>query len=346
MVKNDCYKSGRKIKPRGIMIHSTATPGVMAAAWFSRWNKSYQAGEMSRQVCVHAFVDDGEVWQYLPWNHRGWHSGGAANNTHIGIEMCEPGGFTYGKGSVMVGYAPAVHERYFRAVWKNTVSLCVMLCRMYGLTEKEILCHSEGRARGIASNHGDVMHWFPKHGENMDRFRLAVRRELASGHPGDIGGGSGAGGGGTQLLEGAQDGATSQMAVAVASQPEGKGKAAAVATKLVKQPDQQPVAQQDLKQAAKESSQSTNSKVPSIAVGDVIEVLVEARTYYPGGPTIPNWVKTSCFHRVIQVTSQGRKVMRGGAECVLLGKRIDRKSGVETDGIMTWIDRRNVKKRG
>ena len=67
MTRNDCYTAGRKITPKGIMVHSTATPGVMAADWFSRWNKSYKAGEINRQVCVHAFLDDKEVWQYLPW---------------------------------------------------------------------------------------------------------------------------------------------------------------------------------------------------------------------------------------------------------------------------------------
>jgi len=65
MTRNDCYTAGRKITPKGIMVHSTAVPGVMAAEWFSRWNKSYKAGEINRQVCVHAFVDDKEVWQYL-----------------------------------------------------------------------------------------------------------------------------------------------------------------------------------------------------------------------------------------------------------------------------------------
>ena len=35
MTRNDCYTAGRKITPKGIMVHSTATPGVMAADWFS-----------------------------------------------------------------------------------------------------------------------------------------------------------------------------------------------------------------------------------------------------------------------------------------------------------------------
>jgi len=179
MTRNDCYTAGRKITPKGIMVHSTAVPGVMATEWFSRWNRSYKAGEINRQVCVHAFVDDKEVWQYLPWDHRGWHAGGSGNDTHIGFEICEPAGFSYKSGSVMVGYDAAKQEDYFRKVWQNAVELCVMLCREYGLNENDIICHSEGYKLGIASNHADVMHWFPRHGESMDTFRAAVKAGLA-----------------------------------------------------------------------------------------------------------------------------------------------------------------------
>lgn len=266
MTGNDCYQAGRKITPKGIMVHSTATPGVMAADWFSRWNKSYQAGEINRQVCVHAFVDDKGVWQYLPWNHRGWHAGGAANNTHIGFEICEPGGFSYGRGSAMVGYDVSKNESYFRKAWRNAVDLCVMLCETYGLTERDIICHSEGYKKGIASNHSDVMHWFPKHGETMEFFRAAVKAELNK-----------------------------------TSVP----------------------------------SNATND----IEVGDVVEVKSSTSNYYPGGATIPNWVKTDSYHKVIQIVSNGKPVIKGGKPCVLLGKKVNKKTGKETAGIMSWIDK-------
>ena len=38
---------------------------------------------------------------------------------------------------------------------------------------------SEGHKLGIASNHGDVLHWFPKHGKSMDDFRADVKAKLA-----------------------------------------------------------------------------------------------------------------------------------------------------------------------
>ena len=261
MTRNDCYTAGRKINPKGIMIHSTATPGVMAADWFSRWNKSFKAGEINRQVCVHAFLDDKEVWQYLPWDHRGWHAGGAANNTHIGFEICEPGGFSYSSGANMVDYDVAKNERYFRKAWQNAVELCVLLYGMYGLTDKDIIDHSEGNKRGIASNHADVMHWFPKHGESMDSFRVAVKAEL------------------TKATSDAMD----------------------------------------------------------IQVNDIVEIKASTARYYPGGPAIPSWVKRT-YHKVTQTTSSGKVVMRGGKSCVLLGRKVDKTTGKESAGIMTWVD--------
>ena len=41
-----------------------------------------------------------------------------------------------------------------------------------------VICHSEGHKRGIASNHADVMHWFPKHGKSMDTFRKDVNAAM------------------------------------------------------------------------------------------------------------------------------------------------------------------------
>jgi hypothetical protein len=95
---------------------------------------------------------------------RGWHAGGSANNTHIGFEICEDG---------------LTDASYFSAVYKEAVELCVYLCKQYNLTEKDIICHCEGYKLGIASNHGDVMHWFPRHGKSMGTFRADVKAGLS-----------------------------------------------------------------------------------------------------------------------------------------------------------------------
>ena len=177
LTNNNCYKAGKTIKVKGIMVHSTGANNPWLKRYLpndgkigtnpygNHWNVPLPGGI---QVCVHAFIgklSDGSIatYQTLPWNHRGWHAGGSANNTHIGFEICEDG---------------LSDSTYFNAVYKEAVELCAYLCKEYGLTEKDIICHSEGCKKGIASNHGDVMHWFPKHGKSMDTFRADVKKLL------------------------------------------------------------------------------------------------------------------------------------------------------------------------
>lgn len=179
-VNNPCFKTGRSIVPKGIMVHSTGAnnptlkryvgpdDGLLGKNLYNNhWNQDKPG---MRQVCVHAFIGklaDGSIatYQTLPWNHRGWHAGGSANNTHISFEICEDG---------------LTDPSYFSAVYKEASELCAYLCKLYGLTEKNIICHSEGYKLGIASNHGDVMHWFPKHSKSMDTFRAEVKRLLTA----------------------------------------------------------------------------------------------------------------------------------------------------------------------
>ena len=184
LTNNACYKAGRTITPKGIMVHSTGAnnpnlkryvgpdDGLLGKNQYNNhWNQEKPDG---RQVCVHGFIGklaDGSIatYQTLPWNHRGWHCGsgskGSGNDTHISFEICEDG---------------LADASYFFAVYTEAVELCVYLCKQYGLTEKNIICHSEGATLGIASNHGDVMHWFPKHGKSMNTFRADVGKLLVT----------------------------------------------------------------------------------------------------------------------------------------------------------------------
>ncbi|MBS5878583.1 MAG: N-acetylmuramoyl-L-alanine amidase [Clostridium sp.] len=180
MTENDCYKAGRTIVPRGITIHSTAEPGIRAADWFDLWNKP-ASEQNGREVCVHAFLDDAGVMQYLPWDMRGWHAGGSDNNDHIGIEICEPPHMAYWTEFDIVGYDAAAQQPYFDQIWQNAVELCVFLIGQFPtISVDEIVSHREGFARGTASGHMDPEHWWQFHGRNMDDFRAAVRAAL---HP-------------------------------------------------------------------------------------------------------------------------------------------------------------------
>ena len=85
------------------------------------------------------------------------------------------------KGSYMA-YNPANAEPYFTKVYNNAVQLTAYRIKADGGSVDKVLCHSEGYRKGIASNHADVMHWFPYHGKDMDIFRADVKKVLAGGN--------------------------------------------------------------------------------------------------------------------------------------------------------------------
>ena len=178
LTKNECYLSGKKMTPAGIIVHSTGANNKTLKRYIgpddgklgvnkygNHWNQV-----MDRKVCVHAFIGtlaDGTVacYQTLPWDMVGWHSGsgvnGSANNMgYIGFEICEDN---------------LTDKAYFDKVYDMAAHLCAYLCQKYNIPVSKVICHSEAHALGIASNHADVMHWFPKHGKNMDMFREYVK---------------------------------------------------------------------------------------------------------------------------------------------------------------------------
>lgn len=181
LTKNSCYKADRKITPRGVMVHSTGANNPRLSRYVpGNEDIGYNTGGNHWDMegvgaCVHAFIGklaDGSVGvvQTLPWNRRGWHAGkgrrGSANDTHISFEICEDGLQDAG---------------YFEAVYQAAVELTADLCKQYNLDPQKdgvVICHSEGHSRGIASNHADVMHWFPIHGKTMDTFRSDVARSM------------------------------------------------------------------------------------------------------------------------------------------------------------------------
>lgn len=175
---NECYKVNKKITPKGIVVHSVGCAQPNRKAFVNSWNVFRPNG---KQVCVHAFIDDKGITQTLPWDTRCWGCGkgsrGSYNDTHIQFEMCEPSNVKYSGGS-LVGYNAKINEDFFIKSYNNAVDLCVMLCKQYGLNEKNIVCHSEAYTLGYASNHSDVMQWFPKHGKSMDTFREDVKNKL------------------------------------------------------------------------------------------------------------------------------------------------------------------------
>lgn len=186
-VNNDCYKKGKKMTPKGIMVHSTGANNPNLCRYVgpddgklgknkynNHWNQS------GHEKCVHAFIGklaDGSIatYQTLPWNYEGWHSGSYSNsyisksankNGYIGFEICED---------------DKTDASYLTLVYNEAVELCAYLCKEYKLdplADGVIISHKEGHDRKMASNHGDPDYWFKKHGMSMDNFRKAVKAKM------------------------------------------------------------------------------------------------------------------------------------------------------------------------
>lgn len=157
---NECYQVGRIIEVRGLVLHSVGTPQPDAELWATSIYNQYRPSGAS--VCVHAFLQaDGKVYQTLPWNYEGWHAGGSANSSHIGIEMCEPDTIRYTGGSSFQVFDKPTAQAYVRGCYETAVQLFAQLCKQYGLNPLQdgvIISHAEGYQRGVASNHGDPEH--------------------------------------------------------------------------------------------------------------------------------------------------------------------------------------------
>ncbi len=188
LTNNKCYISGKRHKAKGIMVHSTGAnnpwlkryvgPDDGLLGYNSKNNHWNQLKPGANSVCAHAFIgklNDGSIatYQTLPWDMVGWHSGkgklgtakSANNDGYIGFEICED---------------KLTDPLYFNKVYREAVELCAHLCNMYDIKPEKplLICHSEGNQLGIASNHSDVMHWFPRHGKSMDTFRADVKDEM------------------------------------------------------------------------------------------------------------------------------------------------------------------------
>ncbi len=153
-IYRECLLQGRKKDyTKGIMVHSTGAnnpnlrryvgpdDGLLGVNQYNNhWNQDRPDG---RQVCVHAFIGklkDGSIatYQTLPWNHRGWHAGGDANNTHIGFEICEDGLTT-----------PRILMRSIKKRWSYVHTFIRSINSTRWL--RYDFGHYEGYQRGIAS---------------------------------------------------------------------------------------------------------------------------------------------------------------------------------------------------
>lgn len=182
LTNNDCYKEAKKIKPVGIVVHSTGAnnpalkryvqpdDGLLGVNQYANhWNRS------GIEVCVHAFIGkdkNGTVrcYQTLPWDYACWGVGRGSKGSynynptgHIQFEICEDG---------------LDDHAYFNAAFGTAEDLCAELCYQFDLPVESVVSHAEAAKKGYASNHGDPDHWLKKYSWTMDNFRAQVKSRL------------------------------------------------------------------------------------------------------------------------------------------------------------------------
>lgn len=195
MTQSTCYTNTKEFAPKGILWHSTGANNPWLKRYVQPSDNAKNRDEMLKligknqygndwnhtevQAGLNAWIGklaDGTVAtvQTMPWNYRPWGCGtgskGSCNDSHIQFEICEDG---------------LADTSYFNKVYKEACELTAYLCKLYnidpkgtvvvgGVTVPTIMCHADSYKLGLGSNHGDVLHWFKKHGKTMDNVRNDV----------------------------------------------------------------------------------------------------------------------------------------------------------------------------
>ena len=202
--QSTCYKGTSTMTVKGVLWHSTGANNPTLKRYVqpsdndpnkdalikligknqygNDWN------HIDRQAGLNCWIGklaDGTVAtvQTMPWNYKPWGCGsgskGSCNNGWIQFEICEDG---------------LTDKTYFDKVYKEACEITAYLCKMYnidpngtvtvnGVKVPTILCHADSYDLKMGSNHGDIDHWFPKHGKSMKTARADVAALLAADAP-------------------------------------------------------------------------------------------------------------------------------------------------------------------
>ncbi len=178
--QNRFYQKCNQITVKGIMLHSVGCPQPSGQVFAKHMNN------FDPITCSHAFIDanDGKIYQVLPWDINAYHCGGTANETYIGVELCEPPYITYTDGANFTCRDKEKAIEQVKLALASAVELFAFLCNEYSLdplANGVIISHKEGADRGIASAHADPEHLFKQLEMNysMDDFRNEVALKMS-----------------------------------------------------------------------------------------------------------------------------------------------------------------------
>jgi len=202
MTNSTCYKAHQSFAPRGILIHSTGANNPYIKRYVqpsdddpdkdrllsvlgvnsnhNDWNHIY------REAGVHAFIgklanEEIATVEAIPYNIKPWGCGsgkrGSCNEGWLQFEICED----------------SLNDNvYFNKIYNEMIEYISYLCvkfnlnpegfvNMSGVNVPVITCHAEASQLGYASNHADILHWFPKFGKSMANIREDVKALISQG---------------------------------------------------------------------------------------------------------------------------------------------------------------------
>lgn len=202
MTQSTCYKNTGKMTIKGVLWHSTGANNTSIKRYVQPDDNASNKEELRKIIGVNLYRNDWNhisyqaglnAWigklangtvstvQTMPWNFRPWGCGsgskGSCNYGWIQFEICEDG---------------LNDKTYASQVYEEACQLTAFLCRIYnldpngtvvynGVKVPVILCHADSYKLGLGSNHGDVLHWFPKFGFTMDTARKRITELLNEG---------------------------------------------------------------------------------------------------------------------------------------------------------------------
>lgn len=156
LIKNN--RSFQELRPQGLVIHSTDTPGATAQNEYNYFNGGY------RGASAHYFVDWTQIIRTIPENEVAWHAGSTANQNFLSVEMCEP---------------YATKTSLFEEVWKRTVWLVADACTRYGwAVDTHVFSHQDILNRYQETNHTDPLGYLVRYGRIWEDLIAAIGQEI------------------------------------------------------------------------------------------------------------------------------------------------------------------------
>lgn len=152
-------RPGARLVPQGLVVHSTANPGVDAEAHWRYWNSG------DRGTSVHLVVDWRQAIALIPWEpgraEVAWHAGREANQRFLSLEICE-----------------ATHPDQAQAGWQNAVAVAAQVLQAYGWGEERLLGHAHVTWWIGGTDHVDPLPYFARWGWSWGHFAAAVAAAL------------------------------------------------------------------------------------------------------------------------------------------------------------------------